>query len=163
MPLVQFNYTYSEGDGNVSDYPSGVGEEITLIANLPRVAYNKKWILRTVNATSVEQTVKTDFRWVDLYIPELMSEERIMYSLNSEGATPEPNRALRFYVNKHSMDQRAWEECHLAVTSHPNMNLGTHRLDELKLTLKLKAYNGVAGASAGLIPLYKATVILEYE
>ena len=162
MPLVQFNYSYGDGDGDAINYPlpAGVGEEITLSVNLPREAYNKKWILRVVNATSVEQPIKTNFRWVEVRIPELMSEQNIMYSLNSEGSTPEPNRGMRFYVNKYSMDQRAFEPHHLSVTSNPNINMGVHRLDDLRLTCIVGAKSGIVPA---LVPLYKFTVILEYE
>jgi len=161
MPLVQFNYSYGNGEGEYTNYPSPSGSPIIQTVNLPREAYNKRWTLRVVNATSVEQPTKTNLRWVDVSFPELMSDERVMYSLNSEGSsTPEPDRALRFYVNKFSMDQRAFEPDHLAVTTNPNINMGVHRLDDLRLTMKLTARSGVG---VGIVSLYKFTVILEYE
>ena len=161
MPLVQFNYSHGDGDGDTSTYPDPDGQEIIQTVNLPREAYNKKWTLRVVNATSVENLNRTNLAWVDIVLPELMTEQSTMYSLNSSGTiTPEPSRALRFYVNKYSMDQRAFECSHLSVTSNPNINMGVHRLDDLRLTLRLTPHSGLYPR---VVSLYKFTVILEYE
>lgn len=159
MPLVTFSYTYSEGDSNT--YSNTPLEKFTQKVTLPREAYNKRWWIRSVQASAVEEIgTNTFWRWIDIRFPELMPENHVMYSLNSDAATREPDRALRFYVNRFSMDQRNVEPSHYAITSSPNINLGTHRLDSLQVTLQITARSGIDGSP---VPLYKYAIILEYE
>jgi hypothetical protein len=159
MPLVTFSYNYSEGDGNT--YSTTPVDNVVHKVTLPREAHNRRWWLRSVQASSVEPFgTNTFFRWIDVKFPELMPEDHVMYSLNSEGNTSTPSRGLRFYVNAFSQDQRNEEPSHYAIVSSPNINMGTHRLDSLDLNLHITARSGFDGT---VVPLYKYSIILEYE
>jgi hypothetical protein len=162
MPLVTFNYSRS-ASGDDTTQLGAVLDDFTQSVQLPREAYNKRWWLRSVSATRSEDGDNNSvdrFRWVDIKFPELMSDERVLYSLNGEGSTPEPNKSLRFYVNKYSMDQVRFHPSFLLVDAKPNLNLGTHRLDTLTLSMKISAVSGYDNEKLGL---WKYSVILEYE
>lgn len=162
MPLVTFDYCRSV-DGTATTQLGPSLDDFTQSVQLPREAYNKRWWLRSVKAMRSEDTSTGSvdrFRWIELKFPELMSEERVLYSLNSEGATPEPEKSLRFYVNRYSMDQVNFHPTYLAISSKPNLYLGTHRLDSLNLTMKITARSGYDSETVGL---WKYSIILEYE
>jgi len=162
MPLVTFNYSHSPS-GTETTQLGPVLDDFTQSIQLPREAYNKRWWLRSVSASRSEDGANNSvdrFRWIDIKFPELMSDERVLYSLNGEGSTPEPNKSLRFYVNKYSMDQYKFHPSSLYIDAKPNLNLGTHRLDNLMLSMKISAVSGYDSEKLGL---WKYSVILEYE
>lgn len=162
MPLVTFDYSRSS-DGKATSQLGDTLDDFTQSVQLPREAYNKRWWLRSVKATRSEDTANSSvdrFRWIEIKLPELMSDERVLYSLNGEGATPEPTKALRFYVNRFSPDQATFHPSYLSVSVNPNLNLGVHRLDSLMLTLKISARSGYDSQKVGV---WKYSVILEYE
>jgi len=164
MPLVQFQFVNGE-DLNIDDASqSDILFKFTQKVTLPRRAMNKRWWLRSFNANTFHDNENT-WRWVDINLPELMTENHTFYSLNSEGtATPPPNRGLRFYVNNIGMEQQRFESEFKSISTSPNLNLGTHRLDSLELTLVISAVFGSPTAVNAAAPFVDGyTLILEYE
>ena len=164
MPLVIFKLGGNQG------YPHNVdtlslpldGKKITI--NLPREAYNKKWTLRSVNATRLS-TSSTFLRWIEIELPQLMPEDHVRYYLNvfepDVGNVPPPGKRLRFYPNRRQQDQSTFGPRRKAISVSPNLNMGVHRLDRLQLDMILYATNIQGGGSdAGLTSF---ELILEYE
>jgi hypothetical protein len=163
MPLVTFSYQDTESGTNpIPDSSKPLDKFIQKIA-LPREAYNKRWWIRSVQASCLQGSgvgANKFFRWLEFRVNELMPENHIMYSLNSEGATLEPLRVLRFYVNRTATDGKSVHPNHYAIVSSPNINLGTHRLDSLELTLEITARNGI---DKSVVNINRYEIILEYE
>jgi hypothetical protein len=92
-----------------------------------------------------------------------MPEEHVLYHLevsDQDIATlPLPKKGLRFFPNRHSMDATELHPTMFGVSTSPNLNMGTHRLDRLQLDLIVYASLN-DGTDAGVSSL---EVILEYE
>ena len=165
MPLVVFKIAHNEG------YPNIVGQVNTqalngykMTVNLPREAYNRRWWLRSINASVFYDNAATQrLRWIEVELPQLMPEEHVLYHLEvaeeDKGAIPEPKKRLRFYPNIGSMDQTQFHPSLNCVSLSPNLNMGTHRLDRLQLDMIIYASN-VDENDTGLNTF---ELILEYE
>lgn len=162
MPIVQFNYNQHQGElPPTSILP--IDKKIIRV-QLPRHAHNKKWVIVGVRAEydSGKSADSVPFRWLEVELPELMQENKILYSLNSEGNTKEPSRNLRFYVNKYQIeDLEGNDPVRKSIVVNPNLNLGVHRLDGLELTCIVTAREG--DNTSNTTPLLHYSVILEYE
>ena len=89
----------------------------------------------------------------------------MFYSTNAVGnSTPEPNRNLRFYVNKFQLDSSlgvSGVPNLLCTDSRPDLPLGHHILDSQELTMIISAVDGRGADTKHSLTQYN--VILEYE
>ena len=156
MPLVTFKRSANSTQNSTVSL-TGPLEDFRQTVNLPRELYNKRWFLRSVNM--LYRSANSDIlRYMEIRLPQLMPEDKTMFFLKSEGSTPEPKRSLRFYPNKYGMDQRVAISSTICISVSPNLDLGTHRLDQLHLDLFVTAKDQ-ADVSIG-VTTYE--VILEY-
>lgn len=159
MPLVQFQYRESPDFTIAPD-----DEEIKMKIRLPHKARNANWKLKEITA-SYFRDVPLSVRYVELDIPELLTGNHIMYSLNSEGNTKEPSRSLRFYMNRYQNDMIDTFGNNISnlrsVISHPDLDLGYHVIEELELTIHFAMFR--SNADADKVSPYTFSVILEYN
>ena len=155
MPLVSFKRS-ANNDFISTKVLTDALDDFRQSVNLPREAYNRQWILRSVNVLYLKSTDR--LRYFELTFPQLMPEDKMMYFTKSEGATPLPRHTLRFYPNKRGLDQSQFENLNSMIALSPNLSLGVHRLDQLHLDMLVTAKDD-KGNSVGVVTY---EVILEY-
>jgi hypothetical protein len=155
MTLVVFNYD-SERDGLLVD---GVFEE-TL--ELPRHVHNKNWVLRSVNATLSEIE---NFAGIEVSFPEIMNTQNILFSNVSLGNVAQPEKSFRFYKKSYQLsedvvgvDREA--SCFSVVSEYPNLKLGEHRLENTRITCRIRSFGGRGGETS---KLNSSCIILSFE
>jgi hypothetical protein len=156
MPLVTFKRSANNSYFSTKGLTEPL-DDFRQTVNLPRESYNHQWILRSVNVLYRKRTER--LRYVEIHFPQLMPEDKMMYSTGSEGVTPLPRNVLRFYPNKRGMEQRLfYNHIMSGIAVSPDLNLGVHRLDQLQLDMFITARD-TDGNLAG-VTTYE--VILEY-
>lgn len=127
---------------------------------LPKSLIKKQWFLKSVNYLERSDTGRVN--WVDIEIPQLMPSEKTRFALKQEGTTPQPNRGLRFYPNRYSMDSYKQSDNPIttACISTPNINLGRHSVEEGYLEMIISAKEV---GSQDRVGLTSYELILEYN
>jgi hypothetical protein len=148
MPLVVFNYERSK-DGIAVN---GVFEE-TL--DLPRYAHDKKWNLRAINAVYDKSDNPLDFAGIEISFPEIMNTQNILFSNVAQDNVPIPENTFRFYKKTYQLSEERSLDKRIAcangiVSEYPNLNLGVHRLENTKITCRVKSIGGRAGEFSNL-------------
>ena len=165
MPLVIFKVAGNSGYPQAQIFDSLPLDGTRFTVNLPREAYNKKWILRSVNALYTNGDADVSgrrLRWIEVSLPQLMEETSTFYHLEKhedDADIPTPPKRLRFYPNRVSFDQVDYDPSHESVVVSPNLNMGTHRLDRLQIDLFVWA-SRVDEVATGLVSF---EIILEYQ
>lgn len=157
MPLVIFNYL------EIKDNPNEQLDHFKKTIVLPRHALDKRWKLLAVNAL-YHDSRRENFQTLDVYIPELMSSEKVLYA--SEGIGVEKaEQGLRFYVNHHQTSQVNSVDREYSIVSYisdyPNLDLGFH--DKSSGELNLICTARVGNGNREICYLSGYSIILEYE
>jgi hypothetical protein len=160
MPLVIFNYLQTE-DNPTDDVLNNFKQTI----ELPRHALDKRWRLVAVNAVYHSNT-KEDFQSFEFRIPELMSNEKVLYAVNGVNIE-DPEESFRFYVKHHQItaleppaEGREFS-AHANVSEYPNLDLGLHDKTTGELNLFASAKEGKHNRKHCKLNSY--SIILEYE
>lgn len=166
MPLVIFNY-----DQAVDVVGAPVLDHFTQELEIPRWGHDRKWKLLAVNAAYMSNE-KEDFRHLEVSFPELMTTKNVVYANTSVDNTETPENAFRFYVNTYPSHYDADNRPSNAVTAledsvqktvsvYPNYDLGTHRLENTKISCVVSAKAG--NVLGGAVSLRSYSIILGYE
>jgi len=162
MPLVQFKYRVSPDFNNENEN----AEEINMSIKLPLNARAASWKLKKVEVSYLKR-VPLKVRFSEISFPELMNGNHVMYSLNSEGNTPVPNKTLRFYMNHYNNDQQRNHSLNenasnlRACLSNPDLDLGYHIIDKMELNLNFAMKNTDGGTTTESPNAFN--IILEYN
>lgn len=156
MPLVHFSYR-EDVDASDNTTPTIIKMKI----KLPRRALSAQWRIKKIEALSFHNTPDQTKR-VELYIPELMVGNHVMYSLNSDSYENVPERRLRFYFNNYSADQTPNKGAsHLkSCISTPDLDMGYHVIDNLEMNIEFLFYDMLWNIVSRP---YSFNVILEYN
>jgi hypothetical protein len=165
MPLVSFVYNHTLEAGLSTPLPV---DNFVMKVRLPFEARSANWRLKRVVAASWNDFLEgpdRHARWIEVSIPELMTEDRLFYSLNTTGVvTPTPNRAFRFYMNQYQTDSRddiSPISSLVTTSASPNYNLGYHKIDKEEITLIISSINGRDPRVKENLSQF--SVILEYD
>ena len=158
MPLVVFDYDQRVDNSSNNDL---IDFEQKIL--IPREALDKQWWLRSVQAVYYNNE-NEPFGIMDVYIPELMGEDNILFVCKGVGIEA-PKKGLRFHrkhgqLNRFSESEREYP-CFSVISEFPDLKLGDHskQNEYLTLVVNTKIDHGTKGACK----LNSFNVILEYE
>ena len=158
MPLVVFDYVQPVDNSTNADL---IDFEQKIL--IPREALDKEWTLRSVQALYYNNE-NEPFGILDVYIPELMGEEDILFVCKGVGVEP-PKKGLRFHKRDYQLSlfnntEREYS-CFSVISEFPDLKLGNHSKENEHLTLivNTKLDHGTKGPCK----LNSYSIILEYE
>lgn len=151
MPLYTFNFT--------STVALGEARVITQSIELPdRPPRGARFYIRQVSAVSTD-TFANSFKYINVYVPELMSRSDIVtfqhYETNASGTTVashSPYPGFRYFLNDNVAVPYAFN-------AFPNLNLGRHFLESHYLTLQITPF----ATLTTLGKLYSFSVVIEWS
>lgn len=149
MPLYTFNFTSTTATGEARTFV----QQIVLPDRPPKGA---RYFIRQVSALSTD-TFANSFKWVNVYIPELMDiTDQCMFQtydiVNNYPVIVNTVPGFRFYLTDPVNTP-------LAFNTFPNINLGRHHNHFFTLTVQVTPYL----SPTQLGKLYSFSVVIEWD
>ena len=151
MPLLVFNHHDASQVLDRSSFK-------IVIPHMPTPS--SLYTLKAVHALYFNEA-REDFRMLEIELPSLMKDNKIIFDTRAEGTVAKPNDALRFYVNNMLGDGSGQDGAYKAISLQPNLSLGHHTLLTREFEIKVTARHG--GGSRLPMAINSFSIVIEHS